>query len=39
MNKSDLIVALAEKEGLKDKEAYNIVNMMFDGFTKEDIMQ
>ena len=32
MNKSDLIAALAEKEGLKDKEASDIVNMIFDGF-------
>ena len=33
MNKSDLINALAEKEGLKYKEASDIVNMIFDGFT------
>jgi integration host factor subunit beta len=32
MNKSDLIVALAEKEGLQNKEASEIVNMIFDGF-------
>ena len=34
MNKSDLISALAEKEGLQNKEALGIVNMMFDGLTK-----
>jgi integration host factor subunit beta len=33
MKKSDLIEALAEKEGLKEKEAFDIVNMIFDGFT------
>ena len=33
MNKSDLIDALAGKEGLKDSEASDIVNMIFDGFT------
>lgn len=33
MTKSDLIAALAEKEGLKEKEAFDIVNMIFDGFT------
>jgi integration host factor subunit beta len=33
MNKSDLIAALVEKEGLKEKEAFDIVNMIFDGFT------
>ena len=33
MNKSDLITALAAKEGIKDKEASDIVNMIFDGFT------
>jgi integration host factor subunit beta len=33
MNKSDLIEALAEKEGLKDKDAADIVNLIFDGFT------
>jgi len=34
MNKPDLIAALAEQEGLKNKEAVEIVNMIFDGFTK-----
>jgi len=34
MNKSDLIEALAKKEELKDKEAVEIVNMVFKGFTK-----
>jgi len=33
MNKRDLIESLVKKEGLKDKEAYTIVNMIFDGFT------
>lgn len=33
MNKADLIEALTEKEGLKEKEAYEIVNHIFDGFT------
>ena len=33
MNKADLIEALAVKEGLKEKEAYTIVNLIFDGFT------
>ena len=32
MNKSDLIDALAKKEGLQNAEAYEIVNMIFDGF-------
>ena len=34
MNKSDLIKALVEKNGLKDKEAFGIVNKVFDEFTK-----
>jgi integration host factor subunit beta len=34
MNKADLIEALAEKNGLKDKEAVAIVNLVFEGFTK-----
>jgi nucleoid DNA-binding protein len=33
MKKSDVIEALAAKEGLKQNEAYSIVNMIFDGFT------
>jgi integration host factor subunit beta len=33
MNKSDLINILAEKKGLQHKEATDIVNMIFDGFT------
>ncbi len=33
MNKSDLINALAEKEGLQNKEAFDIVKTIFDGFT------
>ena len=33
MTKSDLIEALAKREELKDKEAFEIVNMVFDGFT------
>ena len=35
MNKSDLIEVLAEKEGLKGKEAFDIVNMIFDGFHED----
>ena len=33
MKKSDLISTLAEKEGLKEKEAFEVVNIIFDGFT------
>jgi integration host factor subunit beta len=33
MNKSNLIDALAGKEGLQNKEASDIVNMIFYGFT------
>ncbi len=33
MNKSDLIEALAEKNGLKDKEAADIVDTVLGGFT------
>jgi integration host factor subunit beta len=33
MKKSELITALAEKEDLKAKEAFDIVNQVFDGFT------
>jgi nucleoid DNA-binding protein len=33
MKKSDLIVALSEKEGLRDKESFDIVNLVFSGFT------
>jgi integration host factor subunit beta len=33
MNKADLIEALAVKEALQEKEAYTIINMIFDGFT------
>jgi integration host factor subunit beta len=33
MTKSDLIAALAEKKGLQNQEASDIVNMVFDGFT------
>ena len=33
MTKSDLIAALAEKKGLQNQEASDIVNMIFDGFT------
>jgi integration host factor subunit beta len=35
MNKSDLIVALAEKKNLPEKQATDIVNLMFKGFTNE----
>jgi len=33
MNRSDLIEALAKRENLKDKEALEIVNIVFKGFT------
>ena len=33
MNKSDLIYALSTKENLTEKNASEIVNMVFDGFT------
>jgi integration host factor subunit beta len=33
MKKSDLIAQLSEKEQLSGKEAFDIVNWMFDGFT------
>lgn len=33
MKKSDLIVALSEKEGLREQEAFEIVNLVFAGFT------
>ena len=33
MNKADLIEALAVKEGVKEKDAYTIINLIFDGFT------
>ncbi len=33
MKKSDLIVQLSEKEQLSVKEAFDIVNLVFDGFT------
>jgi integration host factor subunit beta len=35
MNKSDLITVLSEKYYLKEKQAMDIVNLMFDGFTNE----
>jgi integration host factor subunit beta len=34
MKKSDLIAQLSEKEQLSGKEAFDIVNWVFDGFTK-----
>jgi integration host factor subunit beta len=34
MKKSDLIAALAEKEGIKEQEAFETVNLLFDGFTE-----
>lgn len=34
MKKSDLIVQLSEKEQLSGKDAFDIVNLVFDGFTK-----
>lgn len=33
MNKSDLIAALSLKENLSEKNASEIVNLIFDGFT------
>jgi integration host factor subunit beta len=33
MNKSDLIVALADKKNLTEKQATDIVDLVFDGFT------
>ena len=35
MNKSDLIVALAEKKNLTEKKAAEIVDLMFKGFINE----
>jgi integration host factor subunit beta len=32
MNKAELIEALAKKEGLKEKEAHTIVNLIIDDF-------
>ena len=34
MNKSDLIVALADKNNLTEKQATEIINLIFDGFTE-----
>ncbi|MBM4315674.1 MAG: integration host factor subunit beta, partial [Deltaproteobacteria bacterium] len=34
MKKSDVILALSEKEGLREQEAFQIVNMVFSGFTE-----
>ena len=34
MNKSDLILELSKKNSLTEKQATDIVNLMFDGFTK-----
>lgn len=33
MNKSDLVVALSAKENLTDKQATEIINLIFTGFT------
>ena len=35
MNKIDVIIALAEKKNLTDKQATDIVNLMFKGFINE----
>jgi len=35
MNKSDLIVALAAKKNLTEKQASDIVDLMFNGFISE----
>ena len=34
MKKSDVILALSEKEDLREQEAFQIVNMVFSGFTE-----
>ncbi len=34
MKKSDVILALSEKESLREQEAFQIVNMMFSSFTE-----
>jgi integration host factor subunit beta len=34
MTKYDLIIALADKEELTEKDATTIINLIFDGFTK-----
>jgi integration host factor subunit beta len=34
MKKSDVILALSEREGLREQEAFQIVNMVFSGFTE-----
>ena len=33
MNKSDLVAALADKKNLTEKQATEIVDLVFDGFT------
>lgn len=35
MNKSGLIEALSKKEGLTEKKAIDVVNLIFKGFTEE----
>jgi len=35
MNKSDLIIALSKKENLTEKQAMDIVKLVFDGFANE----
>lgn len=35
MNKSGLIDALSKKEGLTEKKAIDVVNLIFKGFTEE----
>ena len=35
MNKSDLVAALVDKKNLTEKQATEIVNLMFKGFTNE----
>ena len=35
MNKSDLVVALVDKKNLTEKQATEIVDLMFKGFTNE----
>ncbi len=35
MNKSELIEALSKKEGLTEKKAIEVINLLFKGFTEE----
>jgi integration host factor subunit beta len=35
MNKSELIEALSKREGLTEKKAIEVINLLFKGFTEE----